>query len=177
MKRTLGAFAAVVVALLCAVPVLAAGFSISPASIEFDVPASGSTTVEFLVYDFGGDLEISLEDIPLRVEPEKVSVVASEEGTPIELTFYGDESLGSQVFNGKIDFLAISGGNIAFGIKVKATVTHISIAQTPAPLQQAPAVPPPSGTTGWPILPLAGIIAGTAIVITLIIKLVRRRRY
>lgn len=190
MKRIVAAFAVAVMALLITVPVLAAGFSISPASIEFDVPADGSTTVEFLVYDFGGDLEISLENIPLRVEPEKVSVVASEEGTPIELTFYGDESLGSQVFKGKICFLAISGGNIAFGIKVKATVNHAPIAPPPeeTPPEQTPqeTAPPgealpseatPPGSSSFPVLPVAGIAAGTAIVITLIIVFARRRKY
>ena len=125
LRMFVATFAAVMLALLVAMPALAAGFSLSPAEVTFDVPADSSTNVEFLVYNFTGDLEISLENIPLTVAPAKVSVVASADGSPVELTFYGDKSLGSQVLKGKIDFLASTGGNIAFGIKVAVTVNNI----------------------------------------------------
>ena len=188
MKRVIALFAAITLIALCALPALAQGLGISPPSVEFDVPADGSTEVEFLVYDFTGNLEISLEDIPLTVEPTTVSVTAKEEGSEVVLTFYGDKSLGSQVFNGKIRFLAKTGGMVAMGIKVKATINHIAAGQPlpqttpqespPAPAPPAPAPPPAtSGTTEWPVVPLAGIAAGTVIVITLIVVLARRRRY
>jgi hypothetical protein len=205
VKTLLSVFIATAVALLCATPVLAAGLSISPGVVEFNVPADGSTTVEFIVYEFTGNLEISLEDIPLTVEPTTVSVT-KEGGTRVVLTFYGDESLGSQVFNGKIRFLALTGGTVAMGIKVRATVNHIASGQplpeeTPPPKETPPAPPgqpvpqtppqesptppglppgpPPatSGTTEWPIIPLAGIAAGTAIVITIIVMVAKRKRY
>jgi len=180
VKRVIALFAAVILIGLCALPVLAAGVGISPPSVEFDVPADGSTEVEFLVYDFNGDLEISLEDIPLTVEPTTVPVTASAEGTKVVLTFYGDESLGSQVFKGKIRFLAVTGTTVAMGIKVRATVNHIASGQPlpeEAPPEEAQAPPPPAGTTELNIPLLAGIAAGTAIVITLIVVLARRRRY
>lgn len=129
---------------------LAAGFGISPPSVEFDVPANGNTQMEFLVYNFTGDLQVSLEDIPLRVEPEIVPVDVGEEGCKVLLTFYGDESLGSQVFNGKIRFLALTSGNVAIGIKVKATINHIVAGQ-----------PLPQTTPQESLTPLVGgIIAG-----------------
>ena len=149
MKKFIAVFIGVALLLLCATPALAAGFSLSPAEVEFDVLADSSSTVEFLVYDFGGDLEVSLEDIPLRVEPEKVSVVASAEGTLVELTFYGDESLGSKVFKGKIVFIASSGGNVAFGVKVIATVNHIAGGEPlpeEAPLEESSPVAPEEET-------------------------------
>ena len=202
MKRFIALFTAVILVLCASAPVLAAGLAISPPSVEFDVPAGGSTEVEFLVYDFTGDLEISLEDIPLRVEPTTVPVTTKEGGTEVVLTFYGDESLDSQVFNGKIRFLAMTGGTVAMGIKVKATVNHIASGQplpeeTLAPpeeaaIEQAPSeespppgsppaapeeAPAPSGTTELPVLLLAGIAAGTAIVITLIVVLARRPKH
>jgi len=188
VKRFIGLLTAVTLMVLCAAPVLAAGLGISPPSVEFDVPADGSAEVEFLVYDFNGDLEISLEDIPLRVEPTTVPVTAEEEGTRVVLTFYGDESLGSKIYQGKIRFLAMTGGTVAMGIKVRATINHIASGQPlpeepmpeeSIPEEQAPPVPPPapSGTTELPILLLAGIAAGTAVVITLIIVLARRPRY
>ena len=130
--RKLAASLAVMLVLICAAPALSQGLGISPGVVEFDVPAEGSATVEFLVHDFSGDLEISLEDIPLTVEPETVHVIASEGGTPVELTFYGDPSLGSQVISGKIRFLALTGGTVATGIKVRATINHI-VAGQPLP--------------------------------------------
>lgn len=198
MKRIAAVLLIGIAALLLAVPVMAAGLSISPPSVDFDVSADGSGQVEFLVYDFTGDLEISLENIPLRVEPTTVPVTAKEEGTRVVLTFYGDESLGAQVFNGKIRFLAMTGGTVAMGIKVKATINHIASgpkeqeqappeeapvaieAPPPVPTEQPQALPapvPPQPAEGeeFPVIPVAGIAAATAIVITLIILLVRRR--
>lgn len=200
MKRLLAVFMAAAVALLCATPVLAAGLSISPGIVEFDVPADGSGQVEFLVYDFTGDLEISLEDIPLTVEPTTVSVTAEEGGTRVVLTFYGDESLGSVVFNGKIRFLALTGGTVAMGIKVRATVNHIASGEPPleeapeetvpveesspeqtlpeeseqAPTGESEQSSPTSEGSSFPVLPVAGIAAGAAIIITLIIVIARR---
>lgn len=228
MRRFIALFAAVILLVGCAVPALAAGFGISPAEVAFEVSADASTRVEFIVYDFTGNLGISLENIPLRVEPTTVPVTASATGTRISLTFYGDKSLGSKIYQGKIRFLAMTGGMVAMGIKVKATVTNLVKGQTPvlatpeesqpapeeapAPPEESPAPtgasdirgvvvmpapetpaptppapetpvptllypPAPSRTTGLPILPLAGIAAGAAIVITLIVVLVRRRQY
>lgn len=188
MKRFIALFVTVILIVLCAAPALAAGLSISPPSVEFDVPAGGSTEVEFLVYDFNGDLEISLEGIPLEVEPTTVPVTAKVEGTEVVLTFYGDESLDSQVFNGKIRFLAMTGGTVAMGIKVRATVNHIASGQpllevtSPVPEEappeaSAPQAPATTETAELNIPLLAGIAAGTAIVITLIVVLARRRRY
>ncbi len=56
-------------------------------------------------------------------------------------------------------------------------------APAPAPTPPAPALAPtppapaPSGTSDFPILPLAGIAAGTVILITIIVLVARRRRY
>lgn len=191
--RSVVLFTGIAVFLLAATPALAVSIGLSPPSVEFDIPADGNTQVEFVIYNFTGDLQISLEDIPLRVEPEIIPVATGEEGCKVSLTFYGDESLGSQVFEGKIRFLGISAGNVAVGIKVKATINHIATGQplpsaaTPAgpagpaePAGSAPTPPrPPSApqTEGFPVIPVAGIAAGAAIFITIIVLVVRRNRY
>lgn len=180
MKRIIGLLTAVTLMVFWAAPVLAAGLSISPPSVEFDVPADGSAEVEFLVYDFNGDLQISLEDIPLTVEPTTVAVTATEEGTMVVLTFYGDESLGYKIYEGKIRFLALTGGTVAMGIKVRATINHIA---TGVLLEEAPeeteeseqSSPTPPESSSFPVLPVAGIAAGTIIIITLIIVIASRR--
>lgn len=193
--RSVVLFTGIAVFLLAATPALAVSLGVSPPSVEFDIPADGNTQVEFVIYNLTGDLQISLEDIPLRVEPEIIPVATGEEGYKVSLTFYGDESLGSQVFEGKIRFLGISGGNVAAGIKVKAIINHIATGQplpsaaTPAgpeepaepaePAGEAPTPPrPPSApqTEGFPVIPVAGIAAGAAILITIIVLVVRRRR-
>jgi len=222
VKRFIGLLTAVTLIVLCAAPALAAGLSISPPWVEFDVPAEGSTEVEFLVYDFTGDVGISLENIPLRVEPTTVPVTAEEGGTRVVLTFYGDESLGSRIYQGKIRFLVMTSGTVAFGIKVRATVTNLVEGQTPvlatpeepqpeeappeesippeetqpeeappvaeqaseeipATVEKAPTgeseQPPTPSQSSFPVLPVAGIAAGAAIIITLIIVIARRRSY
>lgn len=201
MKRFIAILAAaVVVALLLGSPVLAASLGISPTHVEFEVPADGSATANFEVHWFSGDLKVSLVDIPLSVEPQTIHIERSSEPVDIELTIYGDESLGSRIYDGYVRFLGMSGGTVAVAVKVKAKVTNLVEGETPvlaipeesqmpaptpsapetAPPEQAPPGPPPaapSGTTELPILLLAGIAAGTAIVITLIVVLVRRPRY
>lgn len=195
MKKIITLLIAVTLMVLCATPVLAAGLGISPPSVEFDVLANGSTEVEFLVYDFTGDLEISLEDIPLRVEPTIISVAEEEGGTKIVLTLYGDKSLGSQTYEGKIRFLAVTGGTVAMGIKVRATVHHIATSQPPLEeveeeiVEEEEEIPilyweeegtsPTVASEGdsFPVIPVAGIAAGTVIVITLIVVIARRSRY
>ena len=159
---------------MCAAPALGQGLGISPGTVEFDVPADGSATVEFMVYDFSGDLQISLEDIPLTVEPETVQVTASEEGTPVELTFYGDPSLGSQVFSGKISFLGLTGGTVATGIKVRATVNHIVEGQ-PLPGEVGGGGGFSMPLWGWVVIGVAALVVALLIVGRLFHLEVRRR--
>lgn len=168
MRNLVASLVAAMVILLCAAPALAAGMGISPPSVEFDVPGDGSATVDFYVFDFSGDIQISLEDIPLTVEPQIVHVTASGEGTPVQLAFYGDESLGSQVFDGKIKFLGMTGGTIATGIKIKATVNHVVVGQ-PLPEQ--------GGSSDGFNMPLGGwIVLGIAVLFVVLFFAVWRVR-
>lgn len=191
MKKFIGILATVVIVLLLASPVLAASLGISPSHTELEVPGDGSATANFKVHYFSGDIKVSLVDIPLEVEPETLHIEPSSEPVEIELTIYGDQSLGSQVYDGYVRFLGMSGETVAIAVKVKAKITHIVEGQPvpeateetpvpeappPAPPEQAPPASP-AGTSEWPIIPVAGIIAGAAIVITLIVVVARRRRY
>jgi len=172
MKKVIAVLAAVLVTCLFAIPVMAQ-LALSPATVTVDVPADGSSQLEFTVYDFSGDLEIDLEDIPLTVEPAEISVTAGAEGSKVVVTLHGDETLSAQTYEGFIRFLARTGGMVAMGIKVRATVNHTTD-QEPPPSEGED--PPPATPTELPILQLAGIAAGTAITIALIVVLARRRR-
>ena len=192
--------------LIVAVPALAGDLGVSPPSVELEVPGSGSAEAVLRVYYFDGDIGIALEDIPLRVEPTVLHVEASDEPVEIVLTIYGDNALGSKVFNGKIKFTALSktGGNLA-GVKILAKVTNVvdGVAPTKEPVveepvpettltepvveEPAPTTPPqgppepasPASSTSSQIkfIPLIGVIAGVVLLATLIIVLVRRRSY
>ena len=190
MKKFIAILAAAIIVLLLASPVLAASLGISPSSVELEVPGNGSATANFQVHYFSGELKVSLVDIPLRVEPETIDIEPSSEPVDIVLTIYGDDSLGSQVYDGYIRFLGMSGGTVAVAIKVKAKVTNI-VAGQPVPEEPSPEETPAEETTGeseqssptpsesssFPVLPVAGIAAGTVIVITLIIVFARRAMY
>lgn len=125
MKRILAILAAVAAVLMLSNPALAASLGISPSRVEVSVPGDGSATADVQVHYFSGDLKVSLVDIPLRIEPEIINVDALDEPVDIQVTIYGDESLGSQVYNGYIRFLGMSGETVAVAIKIRAKVTNV----------------------------------------------------
>ena len=197
MKRILAILAAVAAVLMLSNPALAASLGISPSRVEVSVPGDGSATADVQVHYFSGDLKVSLVDIPLRIEPEIINVDALDEPVDIQVTIYGDESLGSQVYNGYIRFLGMSGETVAVAIKIRAKVTNIVKGQPlpeepPAeePLAEEPSAeespPPEAAPAGQGVigdLPLnTVIIIGAGLVflglIALAISLaVRRPRY
>ncbi|MFC1947577.1 hypothetical protein ACFLXY_06640 [Chloroflexota bacterium] len=104
---------------------LAASLGVSPSNIEVEVPADGSSQIDLQVHFYKGDVQVSLVDIPLRIEPEIFQVDALEEPEDINLTIYGDKSLGSQVYEGYIRFMGVSNEMIAIAVKIRGTITHI----------------------------------------------------
>lgn len=188
----------VAVMLSVASPALALSLGVSPSQLELEVPGNGSATANVNIHYFTGDVDISLIDIPLRIEPETIHVEASDEPVSVELTIYGDSSLGPQVYDGYIRFIAVSGGSATGGVQVIAKITNVveGVAPTKEPVveesatettpteqvtEESPPTPPPASTqpeTQWPIIPLAGIAAGVVIaIIAIIVVVVRRRRY
>ena len=219
----------VVAMLIVASPVLALSLGVSPTHIELEVTGDGSTTTSVDIYYFNGDVDISLVDIPLSVEPSTIHVDASDGPVTVELTIYGNHSLDTQVYDGYIRFIAVSGGAATGGVQVIAKVTNIAdgiapvvetsveptdevvtieetppqesvseeaqpeeapvteqapsetqatIEKTPAPESPAPEQPStPSESNPFPVLPVAGIAAGAAIIITLIVVVARRYQY
>ena len=149
-----------------ATPVLAASLGISPSHTELEVPGNGSATADFQVYYFNGDLQVSLVDIPLKVEPETIHVESSDEPTDIQLTIYGNETLGSQVYHGYVRFLGMSGGNVAVAVKVRATINHVVAGQP---------LPPQTGGSVSFTMPRWGWIAIGIVVLAVVVFAVSRR--
>ena len=186
-------------------PALALSLGVSPTQVELEVPGNGSATANVKVHYFSGDVKISLVDIPLRVEPETIHVEASDEPVAIELTIYGDSTLGSKIYDGYIMFIAVSGGAATGGVQVIAKVTNMVEGATPtkaltveesalevtppepAADEPAPASPTASDPPGPPaptsptqgqvkVIPLIWAIAGTIVVAILIAVVVRKTR-
>ena len=206
LKAILGCIVVIGI-LLISSPVLALSIGVSPIQIELEVPSGGSTTVDVKIHYFDGDVQISLIDIPLRIEPEVISVEASESPVEVELTIYGDSSLGSKIYDGYIRFIAVSGGAATGGVQVIAKITNIVGGETPVLVSEEEVVstdlveevektteeeeqeevpilywgeeeaPQVSETKPFPTLLVAGIASGTAIVMTLIIVIAKSRRY
>ncbi|MBW1699529.1 MAG: hypothetical protein JRK26_22365 [Deltaproteobacteria bacterium] len=97
MKRTL-TVAAVAVAIhamgiLFALPTGSRVARIKPKNIEFDVSASNSTHVPFIVDGFSGELDIRLQGMGMmRVFPQRIRVEEASENMQFDLTFYGAPS-------------------------------------------------------------------------------------
>jgi len=125
VKKVIALAVAVVLLGLCAVPVTAQTLKLSPASVEVDVLAGGSSQVEFYVIDYSGEIEISLQGIPLTVEPVTVSVDATDEARMVVLTIHGDDKLGTETYQGFIRFRTRGAGMVDMAVEARATVNHI----------------------------------------------------
>jgi hypothetical protein len=133
--------AALVAAFAVAAPVLASSLGVSPSHIELEVPADGNATAAFQIHYFSGDVKVELVDIPLRVEPQILHVDALDVPEDVQLTIFGDESLGSRVYNGYIKFTGMSGEMIAIAVQVRAKITNIVAGQSiiePEPTTMSP---------------------------------------
>jgi hypothetical protein len=152
MKRLVSLMAVGFIFLTLAAPALASSLGVSPSHIELEVPADGNATAAFQIYYFSGDVKVEMVDIPLRVEPQILHVDALDVPEDVQLTIFGDESLGSRVYNGFIKFIGMSGEMIAIAVQVRAKITNIVAGEEPVPVtsgMQTAAVPditvPPTG--------------------------------
>lgn len=152
MKKLVIILAIMAVMLFVAAPALAASLGMSPSKVEVTVAADSSATIAMTAYYYTGDIQITLENIPLRVSPEAIHVDAADNPQDFQLTFYGDPSLGSKIYDGYIRFQSKSGEMIAIAVKVKAHVTNLVAGEEPvlvAPPEtpnSAPKAPLPSTT-------------------------------
>ena len=104
---------------------------IGPPSFELDlqIDGSNSTTVYLLSDGLEGELVIGCEDLPFRVEPSTINMSKEDNYRPVELTFYGNETLEPGVYGGMVTFIAQTGGFVALGIKIRATINLIGESQ------------------------------------------------
>jgi hypothetical protein len=101
------------------------GFTVSPARLEVTVPESDSRPAYvYITSYFDGELIVGTESIPFRVEPETIPVSSTDRYKKVELLIYGDPAVEEGEYTGKLTFLALTGKNVAFGIKVDIFITQ-----------------------------------------------------
>lgn len=117
MKKWLG-FIAILIALLIPTPVMA--ISVSPYTASVNVPANSYAELVFNVTGCSS-VDLSLEGIPLVVEPNHASVV----GGQVTAKILGSLSIPPGTYNGYL-VIAESGQQVGAGVKINLTVNHIN---------------------------------------------------
>ncbi len=109
----------------------AEALGIGPPSFELNLQMDGSnsTTIYLLSDGLEGELVIGRENLPFRVEPSKINMSKEDNYRPVELTFYGNETLEPGVYEGMVTFIAQTGGFVALGIKLKAKINLLGEVQ------------------------------------------------
>jgi len=104
---------------------------IGPPSFELDLQMDGSNSTTFYITSDGleGQLIIGKENLPFRIEPSRINMTGGDVNAPVELTFYGNETLEPGVYEGKVTFLAYTGGFVAVGIKIRIKINLLGEAQ------------------------------------------------
>jgi len=109
----------------------AEALGIGPSSFELDLLIDGfnSTTIYFNSDGVTGELIIGKEDLPFRMEPSRVNMSSGDVSVPVELTFYGNETLEPGVYEGKVTFIAYTGGFVSVGIKIRTKINLLEATQ------------------------------------------------
>lgn len=76
----------------------------------------------YITSDVTGQLIVGKENLPFRIEPSRINITKDDVNLPVELTFYGNETLEAGVYEGKVTFLAYTGGFVAVGIKIRVKI-------------------------------------------------------
>ncbi len=129
-KRT--PFLFFIILIVSTIPLRQVGaLGIGPPSFELSLQMDGSnsTTVYITSDGLDGQLIVGKENLPFRIEPSTINMTASDVNVPVELTFYGNETLESGVYEGKVTFLAYTGGFVAMGIKIRVKINLLGEAQ------------------------------------------------
>ena len=109
----------------------AEALGIGPPSFELDLRMDGSNSTTFYITSDGlnGQLIVGMEGLPFRVDPPRVNMSKGDVNVPVELTFYGNDTLEPGVYEGKVTFLAYTGGFVAVGIKIRVKINLLDEAQ------------------------------------------------
>lgn len=104
------------------------GLGIGPPSFEFDLQIGGTNTTNVYITSDGldGQLIVGKENLPFIIEPSLINMTKDDVNVPVEITFYGNETLEPGIYEGKITFLAMTGGFVAYGIKIRVKINLLN---------------------------------------------------
>jgi hypothetical protein len=130
MKQWVLIFIAIAIGIFGISPCLAqngSGFSVAPSKLEITVSESGASRVYvYITSEFDGELVTGVEGVPFRVQPERISVSRDDRNRKIELTISSETDIKEGEYTGKLTFLANTGKNIVYGIKIDILIKKIS---------------------------------------------------
>ncbi|MEJ2739130.1 MAG: hypothetical protein P8105_04780 [Dehalococcoidia bacterium] len=146
------------------------GFTIGPAAVNIELDENGNgETFVYVSSTFDGELVVGVEGIPVTVEPQKIKVTKTDVSKRLNLILHGDESFESKPYSGKLTFLAYSGTNVAYGVKIKANVTA-------APVQPELPEEKEAGVFDNQMLMIVLIVLLLIIIVLLAFIMISRRR-
>ena len=118
--KFVGILLAVLWSCLLTVSVSASSFGLNPYKVDVQVEAGQSTEVAFTVSGFSGIVEVSVEDLPIKIDTESFEVF---DGSRINLTIRCDSDTVPKLYTGKLVFLTKSGDSGQSGIKIPCSLT------------------------------------------------------
>jgi hypothetical protein len=131
---------AVVIILNAVMPCLAleeSGFAVGPAKLDVTVPANGSnSTYVYITSYVEGELVVGTENLTFRIEPATIPITPTDRSRKVELMVYGNASLATGQYSGKLTLLFYSGNNVAHGVKINANVAQTGPETPPSWLDQ-----------------------------------------
>ncbi len=166
-----------IIILIILVPLTQAdALGIGPPEFELDLQMdeSNSTTIYITSDGLMGKLVIMKENLPFQVEPLIINLTSTDVNMPVEITFYGNETIESGIYAGKLTFLAYTGSSVSVGIRIRAKINLIG--ETPE-TQEEPETNPQVGSEEMDYTPyIIGGVAGSVIVTSLVLIIVWLRR-
>lgn len=142
-------------------------FMVGPSSLSISLQkGSPATASVYVTSDFDGELVVGTQGLPFAVKPARIEVSSADENREILLTLQANGPLEETHYAGAITFLAYSGDNIGYGIRVKTDIIVESVPQTKSNLSIKI------------IIPL--VLAGSAVLIFLALlgfRKIKRRKH
>lgn len=139
-KRISFSLLAMVIVLTAVMPCIAleeSGFAVGPAKLDVTVPANGSnSTYVYITSYVDGELVAGTENLPFRIEPTTIPITSTDRTRKVELTVYGNASLATGEYSGKLTLLLYTGNNVAHGVKISANITQTGSESVPTWLDQ-----------------------------------------
>ena len=101
------------------------GFAVGPAQLDVSVPSNGSNSTYIYITSYvEGELVVGTENLEFSIEPATIPISSTDRNRKVELTVYGNSSLATGEYSGKLTLLLYTGNNVAHGVKINTDITQ-----------------------------------------------------